>query len=112
MRLVPSGFFLAVIAHFVVGLVVVSALLPERPRDGVEIRQADYGKKWPFKMPRGWLRCEGAGAVILSVQGEDYAVNGMASARYAPINAVRKRVNDPDMDVGPIISHGLTLCDW
>lgn len=94
------------------GFAVVSALLPDQSREGIEISQADYGERWPFKMTQGWLRCEGAGAVILSVRGEDYAVNGMASSRYAPINAVRKRANDPDSDVGPIISHGLTLCDW
>lgn len=98
----------AVVAHFVLGFVVVSALLPEQSREGIEIRQAEYGDRWPFKSPKGWLRCEGMGAVILSVRGKDYAVNGMAGSRYAPMQAVW----DPSIDVGPIISRGLTLCQW
>jgi hypothetical protein len=98
----------AVVANFVLGFVVVSALLPERTRAGIEIKQAEYAERWPFKTPRGWLRCEGAGAVILTVQGADYAVNGMAGTRYAPMQTVW----DPSIDVGPIISRGLTLCQW
>lgn len=103
---------LAIVAHFVLGFAVVSVLLPEQPHDGVEISRADYGERWPFKITQGWLRCEGAGAIILTVQGKDYAVNGMAGSRYAPIIAIRNKADDLDIDVGPIISHGLTLCDW
>ena len=112
MRSIVSGLVLAVVAGLVLGFVVVSALLPERPREGIEISQADYGARWPFKITRGWLRCEGAGAVILTLQGKDYAVNGMAGSRYAPIQAVWKSAKDPDIDAGPIISRGLTLCQW
>lgn len=103
---------LAAIAHFVLGFVVVWALLPERPQDGIEIRQADYGGRWPFSVPQGRLRCEAAGAVIFTVHGKDYAVNGMAAPRYAPIQAVWKGADDPNIDVGPIIARGLTLCKW
>jgi hypothetical protein len=98
----------AVVAHFVLGFAVVSALLPEQTRAGIEIRQAEYGDRWPFRTAEGWLRCEGAGAIILNVRGKDYAVNGMAGSRYAPMQAVW----DPSIDVGPIISRGLTLCQW
>lgn len=98
----------AVVANFVLGFIVISALLPEQTRAGIEIKQAEYGKHWPFTTPQGWLRCEGKGAVILTVQGEDYAVNGMAGSRYAPMQAVW----DPSIDVGPIISRGLALCQW
>ena len=66
------------IAHFVLGFVVVWALPRERPQDGIDIRQADYGGRWPFTVPQGRLRCEAAGAVIFTVHGKDYAVNGMA----------------------------------
>jgi Protein of unknown function (DUF2511) len=86
-------------------------LLPEQARNGVEIRQAEYGDRWPFAIQQGQLRCEGAGAVILTVRGKDYAVNGMASTRYASMQPVWKSTNDP-ADVGPIISRGLTLCRW
>jgi hypothetical protein len=83
-------------------------LLPDRPREGVQ-HKSDYAKRWPFAMAQVRLRCEGAGAVILTVRGTDYAVNGMASNRYHPIQAV---MTDPKIDIGPIISRGLTLCKW
>ena len=31
------------------------------------------------KEARGELRCEGAGGVVINVDGKDYAVNGMAA---------------------------------
>jgi hypothetical protein len=43
------------------------------------------------KEVQGGLRCEGAGAVIINVDGKDYAVNGMAGRRYPPIERVWKR---------------------
>lgn len=101
-----------VISCFAIGFVGIGAMALEQPRDGIEIRQADYGERWPFKMTRGWLRCEGDGAIILTVQGKDYAVNGLASSRYAPIQAFWKRAEGEDIDAGPIISRGLALCHW
>jgi hypothetical protein len=101
--------FVGVIACFGLGFAGVSALVPERPPGSIEIRQTDYGARWPFEMRRGWLRCEGAGAIVLTVQGQDYAVNGPASSSYAPIQALWK---GSDVEPGPIISRGLTLCDW
>ena len=32
------------------------------------------------KEAKGELRCEGAGAVVINVDGTDYAVNGMAGS--------------------------------
>jgi len=44
------------------------------------------------------------------MRGMEYAVNGMAASnRYRPIQAV---IIDPKIDIGPIISRGLTLCKW
>jgi|GEM_PF-2473987 Protein of unknown function (DUF2511) len=102
-----SIFGAVLLAHFILGFVVVSALLPERPPDGIEIQQAEYGKRWPFTIPKGRLRCEGAGAVIFTDRGKDYAVNGMAAPHYPSI-----RANDPNIGIGPIVSRGLTLCKW
>jgi hypothetical protein len=110
MRSVVYPITLASIVGLTVGFLSVMALFPEPSREGIEIRQAEYGDRWPFAIQQGRLRCEGAGAVILTARGEDYAVNGMASARYASIQPVRK--NDPNIDIGPIISRGLTLCKW
>jgi Protein of unknown function (DUF2511) len=89
---------------FTAGLI----LLPDQP--GIEVNQSQYANHWPFEVEQARLRCEGKGAVILTVRGTDYAVNGMAASnRYRPIQAV---IIDPKIDIGPIISRGLTLCEW
>jgi hypothetical protein len=64
------------------------------------------------KEARGELRCEGAGAVVINVDGKDYAVNGMASPRYPPIKRIWNRTTHPEADIDRIVSRGLTLCDW
>ena len=112
MRFGVSHLFLAVVVCFALGFAIIWAIMPVPPRDGIEIRQADYGERWPFKTTRGWLRCEGAGAIILTVRGKDYAVNGLAISRYEPIRAVWKSDEGRDIDAGPIISRGLALCHW
>jgi uncharacterized protein DUF2511 len=90
---------------FTAGLI----LLPNQP-GGIEVDQGQYLNHWPFRVEQARLRCEGKGAVVLTVQGTDYAVNGLAASnRYRPIQAV---VIDPKIDIGPIISRGLTLCKW
>jgi hypothetical protein len=61
---------------------------------------------------QGELRCEGDGAVIINVDGKDYAVNGMAGPRYPPIERIWNSATHPEADVGRILSRGLTLCDW
>jgi hypothetical protein len=61
---------------------------------------------------QGELRCEGRGAVIISVDGKDYAVNGMAGSRYPPIESIWNSTTHPEADTGRILSRGLTLCDW
>lgn len=43
MRLYLNGLALAVTASFVLGFIIVSAIVPDRPRAGVEISQTDYG---------------------------------------------------------------------
>ena len=103
---------LASLLGLVVGFLSVTGLLPEPSREGIEISQAEYGDQWPFAIQQGRLRCEGAGAVILTSRGKDYGVNGIAGRRYASIKPVRKSTGDPSIDIGPIISRGLTLCKW
>ena len=60
----------------------------------------------------GELRCEGTGAVVINVDGKDYAVNGMASSRYPPIERIWNSATYPEANIDRILSHGLTLCDW
>jgi Protein of unknown function (DUF2511) len=111
MRLILNPVTLASVVGLIFGFLTVMALLPGHPRNSIEIRMTEYGDRWPFAIQQGRLRCEGAGAVILTVQGKDYAVNGMASTRYASMQPVYKSPNDPG-DLGRIISRGLTLCKW
>ena len=66
----------------------------------------------PSKMAQGEVRCEGAGAVVIKIEGADYAVNGMASRRYPPIQRVWNSATHPESDIDRIIVRGLTLCDW
>ena len=64
------------------------------------------------KMTQGVLRCEGAGAVVINIDGVDYAVNGMASRLYPPVQRVWNNSSHPENDIDRIIVRGLTLCDW
>jgi hypothetical protein len=64
------------------------------------------------KQAKGELRCEGAGAVVIDVDGKDYAVNGMASSHYPPIERIWNSATHPEANIDRILSRGLTLCDW
>ena len=92
------------------GFISVTALLSDRTLEGVEIRRVEYGDRWPFAIEQARLRCENAGAIILTAKGTDYAVNGMAGGRYASIKPILRSAEH--VSVGPIISQGLTLCNW
>ena len=87
MRRILNPVTLASIVGLIFGFLSVMALLPGHPRDGIEIRKTEYGDRWPFAIQQGRLRCEGAGAVILTVQGKDYAVNGMASSSRGEVHS-------------------------
>jgi hypothetical protein len=74
---------------------------------------ATMGVRWPFaNMAEGELRCESGGAVVVKIAGKDYAVNGMASTRYPPIQQIWNDANYPGTRIDRIITRGLTLCDW
>jgi len=60
----------------------------------------------------GELRCEDRGAIIINVDGRDYAVNGMASPRYPPIQALWNESSHPEIDIDHLIIQGITLCAW
>ena len=69
--------------------------------------------RWPFaNMAAGELRCDDGGAVVARVAGKDYAVNGMASSLYPPIQQVWNSNTYPDTNIDRLIARGLTLCDW
>jgi hypothetical protein len=58
-------------------------------------------------MAQGEVRCEGAGAVVINIDGADYAVNGMASRRYPPVQRVWNSASHPESDIDRIIVRGL-----
>jgi hypothetical protein len=66
----------------------------------------------PFGHEHGEIRCEGAGAVVITINGKDYAVNGMAGRRYPPIQVVWNKTTFPEANFERLIARGLTLCDW
>jgi hypothetical protein len=64
------------------------------------------------QIARGELRCEGSGAVVITVDGRDYAVNGMAGSRYPPVQTIWNKASHPEIDIDRLIVQGITLCDW
>jgi hypothetical protein len=60
----------------------------------------------------GELRCEGNGAIVIKVDGRDYAVNGMAASRYPPLQSVWNAGSQPGIDIDRLIVQGITLCNW
>lgn len=74
---------------------------------------ATVSLRWPFAdLAAGELRCESGGALVVRIAGKDYALNGMASRRYPPIQRIWNHNNFPDTDIDRLIVRGLTLCDW
>jgi len=65
-----------------------------------------------FKLAQGDLRCEGAGAVVINIAGEDYAVNAIAGWQYPPVQLVWNKASHPEADLDRILARSLTLCDW
>ena len=63
-------------------------------------------------LAEGKLRCEGAGAVIIKVDGTDYAVNTLAGPNYPPIQSIWNETTAPNFDLDRLIVRGLTLCNW
>jgi hypothetical protein len=68
--------------------------------------------KGESNLAQGEVRCEGLGAVVINIDGADYAVNGMASRHYPPIQRVWNASTYPQSNIDRIIVTGLTLCDW
>jgi hypothetical protein len=63
-----------------------------------------------LKLAQGDLRCEGAGAVVINIAGEDYAVNAIAGWQYPSVQLVWNKVSYPDANLDRILVRGLTLC--
>jgi hypothetical protein len=88
----------------VIALLVISAII-------ISIAIVVLGRN-PVKLAQGELRCQGGGAIIIKIDGKDYAVNGMASPDYPPIQNIWNKATFPETDTDRLIARGLTLCDW
>jgi hypothetical protein len=65
----------------------------------------------PLKSGRESCACEGVGAVIINIAGEDYAVDPVAGWQYPPVQRVWNDAAYPEADIDRILAQGLTLCD-
>lgn len=65
-----------------------------------------------LKVAEGDLRCEGSGAVIIRIDGKDYAVNSLASRTYPVVQSIWDETTGPKVNIDRLIVQGLTLCDW
>jgi hypothetical protein len=82
----------------------------------------NFGKAWPLTVERGYLRCEestadgpaGQAVVFTSPDGREYGVNGTAlDEGYPRINPIWRNSGEswaPKVNIGPLISKGLSLC--
>jgi hypothetical protein len=66
-----------------------------RPSPGLVSSRRSRLVQRDAKEAKGKLRCEGAGAVVINVDGTDYAVNGMAGSHYPPIERLWSSMRDP-----------------
>jgi hypothetical protein len=71
----------------------------------------DTGRE-PPALDYGNLRCEGPGVLVINVGGKDYAVNGMATPRFPPIQEIWHESTYPETDIDRLVDRGPTLCDW
>jgi hypothetical protein len=91
--------FIEAIALLVIGAIVFSIAFVVIDRN-------------PLRIKYGELRCEGSGAVVINVDGKDYAVNGMAAPRYPQIQGIWNEATYPEIDIDRLVVRGLTLCEW
>jgi hypothetical protein len=86
----------------------------------VVVTKKQYGKRWPFTVPRGILRCHGLGGgvgeVMFVMPGvRVYAVNGVARMllhlpKIDPIWRKDPLIPGARVDISPILDRGLKLC--
>lgn len=86
---------------------------------GKKVTSAEFGPDWPLTVDSGTLMCDGSGGVgdaYIVVNGENYALNGLAkgSGNYKdirPIWADDKALGQGlKKDIGPLIDAALELC--
>jgi hypothetical protein len=83
---------------------------------GKPVSADQYGVEWPLTVSEGTLRCESPRSVVFrDVDGNDWAVNGMASTHgYDEIDPIwedNPEAGGPKMNIGPLLDDGLALCN-
>lgn len=84
------------------GMAVLGYLLPDGPpaRARGERRAADFGEKWPLTADVGFLKCDPRrrDAAIITVNGTDYALNGVANSLGYPYVPTKRDLSDPALN--------------
>ena len=83
------------------------------------LRASDLGDRWPLTVPEATVTCRPGGAVILLVDGREYAVNGMAMTLEPRMTTIQNSGlwrdatagAGPKVNIGPIIDIGTDLCE-
>lgn len=103
-----------VVRAWIVAFAIVAALLVSCA-SGEEITRSDYGEDWPLTVAQAQLHCN-RDAVWVTIEGDDYALNGWAQTlrKLPPLPRSLWRDNPAipgsKIDVGTLIDDGLALC--
>jgi len=98
---------------------ISSAVPPSADSRSQVLKWSYFGDAWPLSVPEATVSCRGASAVVLTVEGKDYAVNGSALTQYKSMATIRDDGLWKDAEsgagtkisIGPIIDIGLGLCE-
>lgn len=94
-----------------------SPAAPTDPRSQL-LKASDFGDRWPLTVPEALVSCRPGDAVVVTVDGKDVAVNGLAMTMYKSMPRIgdsglwrdATTAGGPKVDIGPIIDIGLDLC--
>lgn len=97
---------------------MASACSSEPDTHHIDSETADaLGWAWPLTVDEGDISCPGAGRLVFTADGTDYALNGLAKSenKYADIDPIWKA--DPDTEglkigIGDLIAYGNTACGY
>ena len=83
---------------------------------GVEVTEEEYGEEWPFTVSSGVLECRHYLEVVISADGNTYALNGTAMGKrdykeLEEIWAENPEYPGSKKSVSDVIRRGLDLCE-
>ncbi len=124
---------LAVLVALTSGCETQELVVPPSHAATLYIQQSEFGEQWPFTVSEGTLECVDY-AVIFHARSGRYGLNGLAISKgYAEVDPIRrtdprqrdmaekaKQLSGPtarvlrqatSIDLGPVLTKGLGLCD-